>query len=151
MKLKLLLFLTSCIALFKYKFGYSVRLKMSNSRSQRDRIEEKDFSTKNVVNTIYFGTSAAGLSSSTLRPKKFDLLLPMLSLRNLGTHLVGLLSSTFLPTGYPHTVPPDYLKFQTWYLLQDMCSYFRAIMSTKALLQGLGVGRAEMTAVQGTI
>lgn len=150
MKLNLLFFVTSCILLFEQRFGYGVRLKMSQNRNQqRDRIEEKDFSTKSVVNTIYFGQNAQGLTTSSVKAPKVLSISPLLSLHKLGTKIKELLTSTFLPTGYPHSVPPDYLKFQAWYLTQDMCSYFRAIMSTKALLQGLGVGRAEMTAVQG--
>lgn len=153
MKLNFLFFITSCILLFQHRFGYGVKLKMSQSiRSQRDHIEEIDFSTKNIVNTIYFSQGAHGLTSSSVKSSsKILSFSTALSVQKLKVRIIELLTSTFLPTGYPQSVPPDYLKFQAWYLIQDMCSYFRAIMSTKALLQGLGVGRAEMTAVQATL
>jgi hypothetical protein len=36
-------------------------------------------------------------------------------------------------------------------VLQDFCSYLRGIMATGAVLEGMGVGRAEATALQATI
>lgn len=61
------------------------------------------------------------------------------------------LQQTFLPSGYPHSVPAEYIIFQSWNLLQDLCSYLRGIMATKAILIGMGVGRADVTAIQATI
>lgn len=58
---------------------------------------------------------------------------------------------TFIPSGYPDSVPMEYLNFQKWNLLQDFCSYLRGIMMTKALLAGIGVGRADITATEATI
>lgn len=62
-----------------------------------------------------------------------------------------LLQNTFLPIGYPKSVPDEYTSYQGWNLLQDLCSYLRGVMSTRALLQGMGVGRADITAYQATI
>jgi hypothetical protein len=61
------------------------------------------------------------------------------------------LKSIFLPVGYPSSVPNEYLEFQKWNLLQDFCSYLRGIMSTQAILVGMGVGRSDVTAVAATI
>ena len=58
--------------------------------------------------------------------------------------LKSLVASTFLPAGFPHSVPREYAAFQRWNLLQDLCSYLRNIMSTRALLEGMGVGRADV-------
>ncbi|KAJ1432490.1 root UVB sensitive family, partial [Ochromonadaceae sp. CCMP2298] len=62
-----------------------------------------------------------------------------------------ILKAIFLPSGYPSTTPPEYSAFQSWNLLQDFCSYLRGIMATRAILEGMGVGRADATAVQATI
>lgn len=62
-----------------------------------------------------------------------------------------ILKQTFLPIGFPKSTPPDYLSYQFWNLLQDLCSYLRGIMATRAVLISMGVGRAEVTAYQATI
>lgn len=87
-----------------------------------------------------------------------------------------LLKRVFLPVDYPKSVPPEYLRFQCWNLIQvqtgttqtqtpsntstinqsinppqDSCSYLRGIMSTQAILEGMGVGRSDITAMQATI
>ena len=61
------------------------------------------------------------------------------------------LHSIFLPIDYPSSVPTEYKEFQLWNLLQDFCSYLRGIMSTRAILEGFGVGRSGVTALQATI
>ena len=71
--------------------------------------------------------------------------------KSLFTRLLDFLKVTFLPSGYPNSVPPEYLEFQTWNLVQDLCSYLRGIMSTKAVLEGLGVGRSDITSVEATL
>ena len=48
--------------------------------------------------------------------------------------------TALLPIGYPNTVPPEYLNYQKWNIVQAMCSYFRTIMSTASVLEGFGVG-----------
>jgi hypothetical protein len=53
-----------------------------------------------------------------------------------------LLSTVFLPAGYPSSVSPEYLAFQGWNVLQDLSTYLRGILATKAILEGVGVGKA---------
>lgn len=82
--------------------------------------------------------------------------------------VVSALKNTFLPIGYPISVPPEYSTFQVWNILQgchihsftylslmdlyiDFCSYLRGIMGTKAILEGLGVGRADATSLSATL
>lgn len=65
--------------------------------------------------------------------------------------VAAILRNLFLPVGYPLTVPQEYSTFQLWNIIQDLCSYLRGIMSTRALLEGMGVGRADTTAVHATI
>lgn len=61
------------------------------------------------------------------------------------------LRQIFLPAGYPYSVPSEYTKFQIWNLIQDLCSYLRNIMSTRSILEGMGVGRSDITTVQATV
>ena len=48
--------------------------------------------------------------------------------------------SIFLPSGYPESVRPEYLRFQVYDTLQAACSYLRNILTTSAILRGAGVG-----------
>ncbi|KXJ96660.1 vitamin B6 photo-protection and homoeostasis-domain-containing protein [Microdochium bolleyi] len=46
----------------------------------------------------------------------------------------------FLPAGYPHTVTPDYTPYQIYDSLQAFSSTIAGLLSSRAALQGLGVG-----------
>ncbi|KAH8933770.1 hypothetical protein BDL97_18G047500 [Sphagnum fallax] len=60
------------------------------------------------------------------------------------------LVSAFLPEGYPNSVTPDYLPFQMWDTLQGLSTYIRSMLSTQALLGGIGVGETTATVVGAT-
>ncbi|CAM6093199.1 unnamed protein product [Calypogeia fissa] len=60
------------------------------------------------------------------------------------------LKSAFLPEGYPNSVTADYLPFQTWDTLQGLSTYIRSMLSTQALLGGIGVGETKATVVGAT-
>lgn len=62
-----------------------------------------------------------------------------------------LIRKIFIPSGYPESIPPEYITFQKWNLIQDFCSHLRNIMMTKAILTGIGVGRADVTAASATV
>lgn len=51
------------------------------------------------------------------------------------------LVAAFLPTGFPASVTPDYLTFNVWDSTQAMCSYVRGMLTSQAILVGIGVGR----------
>ena len=53
----------------------------------------------------------------------------------------------FLPAGFPGSVSPDYLAFQSWDTAQGLCSYVRGALTTRALLEGVGVGSDAVAAV----
>ena len=57
----------------------------------------------------------------------------------------------FLPEGYPSSVSDDYLAYQGWDTLQALCSSVTGTLSTRAVLQGFGVGQAEATLLSGTL
>jgi hypothetical protein len=52
----------------------------------------------------------------------------------------------FLPIGFPHSVDSSYLPYQLYDGLQGLCSYWRGVVSTKAVLEASGVGNAQATA-----
>ena len=59
--------------------------------------------------------------------------------------------STFLPAGYPSSVPEEYIRFQLWNILQDLTSNLRSILSTQKILEGMGVGRVGVTSLVATM
>lgn len=61
------------------------------------------------------------------------------------------LSHTFLPNGYPDTVKKEYLDYQIYDSIQALCSYFRSVLCTSALLSGAGVGSATASALASAI
>jgi hypothetical protein len=65
--------------------------------------------------------------------------------------LRGAVSATFLPAGYPTSVPQEYLAFQLWNVLQDLTSSLRSILATQKILEGMGVGRAGVTSLVATM
>lgn len=61
------------------------------------------------------------------------------------------LSDLFLPIGYPHSVDESYLPYQLYDGLQGLCSYWRGVVSTKAVLEASGVGDSDATAFSAAI
>ncbi|KAJ5672339.1 hypothetical protein N7507_001466 [Penicillium longicatenatum] len=57
--------------------------------------------------------------------------------------LVATLSEIFLPSGYPQSVSDDYLPYQIFDSLQAFCSSIAGLLSSRAVLQGVGVGNAS--------
>ncbi|KAJ5678669.1 hypothetical protein N7462_006913 [Penicillium macrosclerotiorum] len=57
--------------------------------------------------------------------------------------LINYLSDVFLPTGYPQSVSDDYLPYQLFDSLQAFCSSIAGLLSSRAVLQGVGVGNAD--------
>ncbi|KAI3323869.1 DUF647-domain-containing protein [Xylariaceae sp. AK1471] len=56
------------------------------------------------------------------------------------------LLDVFLPAGYPHTVTADYTPYQIYDSLQAFSSTIAGLLSSRAVLQGFGVGDAASTA-----
>lgn len=54
--------------------------------------------------------------------------------------------SAFLPTGWPHTVSPDYEKYYRYMFLQNVAGSFSYVMSMTALLQAVGIGSGALGA-----
>jgi hypothetical protein len=57
----------------------------------------------------------------------------------------------FLPIGFPHSVDATYLPYQLYDALQGLCSYWRGVVSTRAVLEAAGVGNASATAMSAAM
>ncbi|KAE8138023.1 DUF647 domain protein [Aspergillus pseudotamarii] len=57
--------------------------------------------------------------------------------------LKSLLVDVFLPAGYPHSVSDDYAPYQIFDSLQAFSSSIAGLLSSRAVLQGVGVGNAD--------
>ncbi|KAL2795859.1 vitamin B6 photo-protection and homoeostasis-domain-containing protein [Aspergillus keveii] len=55
----------------------------------------------------------------------------------------NLLADVFLPAGYPHSVSEDYVPYQIFDSLQAFSSSIAGLLSSRAVLQGVGVGNAD--------
>ncbi|KAK5086079.1 hypothetical protein LTR70_007314 [Exophiala xenobiotica] len=53
--------------------------------------------------------------------------------------ILDYLKSLFLPTGYPHTVTPDYTPYQIYDSIQAFASTIAGLLSSRAVLQSLNV------------
>lgn len=107
-------------------------------------LEEREWSSDKLLSSTslsHDNNDKHTLKQSTTRTSLTD------SLRRLGNFI----RYAFLPNGYPASVPPEYTQFQIWNIVQDACSSLRGMMSTRAILEGMGVGRADVTAIQATI
>ncbi|XP_057481092.1 protein root UVB sensitive 3-like isoform X2 [Actinidia eriantha] len=62
----------------------------------------------------------------------------------------GRILQAFVPEGFPGSVTPDYVSFQTWDLLQGLSTYIRTMLSTQALLSAIGVGEKSATVIGAT-
>ncbi|KAJ7216726.1 vitamin B6 photo-protection and homoeostasis-domain-containing protein [Mycena haematopus] len=60
-------------------------------------------------------------------------------------------TKVFLPAGYPASVSPDYLRYQIFNALQAFCSSLAGLLSSRALLEGFGVGNAEASATHAVL
>lgn len=54
-------------------------------------------------------------------------------------YFIDYLRTLFLPTGYPHTVTPDYTPYQIFDSLQAFASSIAGLLSSRAVLQSLNV------------
>lgn len=66
-------------------------------------------------------------------------------------NVIKIMSDLFLPIGYPHSVDESYLPYQLYDGLQGLCSYWRGVVSTKAVLEASGVGNSDATAFSAAI
>lgn len=56
-----------------------------------------------------------------------------------------------LPSGFPHSVSPDYLQYQCWDSAQALCSSLSGIIATRAVFEAVGVGDGAATPMGATL
>ncbi|KAF9078228.1 vitamin B6 photo-protection and homoeostasis-domain-containing protein [Rhodocollybia butyracea] len=81
-------------------------------------------------------------------------LLPDQNTKNNGTSrpsFLSFLTRVFLPSGYPRSVSPDYLRYQILNALQAFCSSLTSLLSSRATLEGYGVGDASASATNALL
>ncbi|KAG7446676.1 DUF647-domain-containing protein [Guyanagaster necrorhizus] len=61
------------------------------------------------------------------------------------------LSKVFLPAGYPDSVTPDYFRYQVLNALQAFCSSLASLLSSRAVLEGFGVGDPSASATNALL
>ncbi|GLB39234.1 putative vitamin B6 photo-protection and homoeostasis [Lyophyllum shimeji] len=66
-------------------------------------------------------------------------------------HVKGLLTKVFLPSGYPNSVSPDYLRYQVLNASQAFCNSLAGLLSSRAVLEGFGVGDPSATATHALL
>ena len=54
------------------------------------------------------------------------------------------LSSILLPIGYPSSVTNEYMEYQLYDTIQELCGYLKGIVMNQASLTGLGVGDSSV-------
>ncbi|KAL5251926.1 hypothetical protein ACHWQZ_G014907 [Mnemiopsis leidyi] len=64
--------------------------------------------------------------------------------------LSSFLKEVFLPEGYPNSVSRDYLTYQFWDTLQELCSTLNGTLASHAIFQGMGVGNSKASALGAT-
>ncbi|KAL2041213.1 hypothetical protein N7G274_006158 [Stereocaulon virgatum] len=93
--------------------------------------------TNRIVETDEAGHVTATYICSD-RGRRIDLLKPE---RKIG--LWTQILSIFLPTGYPSSVTDDYMWYQIYDSLQAFSSSIAGLLSSRAVLEGVGVGDAS--------
>ncbi|KAE9399909.1 DUF647-domain-containing protein [Gymnopus androsaceus JB14] len=71
--------------------------------------------------------------------------------RSSSTSFLSFIAKVFLPAGYPRSVSPDYLRYQILNALQAFCSSLAGLLSSRATLEGYGVGDASATATNALL
>ncbi|KAJ4972939.1 hypothetical protein NE237_006113 [Protea cynaroides] len=115
---------------------------------EMERAEEKELSSTFLVEE-WNGSSSTKLSRTAIlnaTPTSF-------SLHRSGSRFNEVwrrVLSAFVPEGFPSSVTPDYVPFQTWDTLQGLSTYIRMMLSTQALLGAIGVGEKSATVIGAT-
>ncbi len=65
--------------------------------------------------------------------------------------LKSVITTTFLPTGYPKVTPHGYLSYSIWSWIQDLSTQLRGVIATQRVLEGVGVGREGATALSASL
>ncbi|KAJ8904161.1 hypothetical protein NDN08_000688 [Rhodosorus marinus] len=70
--------------------------------------------------------------------------------RTLEEKFTDFIYGIYLPDGFPGSVTSDYFRFTQWRVLQNIASSVMAVISTEALLFGLGLGKTGSAVAAAT-
>ncbi|KAJ5487857.1 hypothetical protein N7530_002157 [Penicillium desertorum] len=112
------------------------------SETNRLTFRETDEAGNPTATYIYSGDVASSVTSKT--SGRVDVISSSSSTSSWSAKpLVSSLADVFLPSGYPQSVSDDYLPYQIFDSLQAFCSSIAGLLSSRAVLQGVGVGNAN--------
>ncbi|CAG7969403.1 unnamed protein product [Penicillium nalgiovense] len=117
---------------------------MTSHISEMDRLtfRETDEAGNPTATYVYSGDVASSITSKT--SGRVDVISSSSSTSSWSAKpLFSSLGDVFLPSGYPQSVSDDYLPYQIFDSLQAFCSSIAGLLSSRAVLQGVGVGNAN--------
>ncbi|KUM60307.1 hypothetical protein ACN42_g6832 [Penicillium freii] len=114
------------------------------SETNRLTFRETDEAGNPTATYIYSGDVASSITVSKTPPGRVDVISSSSSTSSWSIKpLFSSLGDIFLPSGYPQSVSDDYLPYQIFDSLQAFCSSIAGLLSSRAVLQGVGVGNAN--------
>ncbi|KAJ5615486.1 hypothetical protein N7537_000600 [Penicillium hordei] len=114
------------------------------SETNRLTFRETDEAGNPTATYIYSGDVASPITASKTPAGRVDVISSSSSTSSWSIKpLFSSLGDVFLPSGYPHSVSNDYLPYQIFDSLQAFCSSIAGLLSSRAVLQGVGVGNAN--------
>ncbi|RAK82429.1 RUS1 family protein [Aspergillus fijiensis CBS 313.89] len=111
-----------------------------------NEVDEANHPTATYVYTQSTRSLPLGHSNGRANSGRIDLLRDPSSLSTTSWSskaILDILADVFLPTGYPHSVTEDYTPYQIFDSLQAFSSSIAGLLSSRAVLQGVGVGNAD--------
>ncbi|KAH8821217.1 vitamin B6 photo-protection and homoeostasis-domain-containing protein [Xylogone sp. PMI_703] len=118
-------------------------------------IQERDQAGNILATYVSSSTSSSAVAKNAFSRKERKIFDPGLSNEVVGRGLEGRIdvivpertnsyaksvSDAFLPAGYPQSVTADYLEYQIYDSLQAFSSSIAGMLSSRAVLEGIGVG-----------
>ncbi|KAJ5694131.1 hypothetical protein N7536_004543 [Penicillium majusculum] len=112
--------------------------------TNRLTFRETDEAGNPTATYIYSGDVASSITASKTPAGRVDVISSSSSTSLWSIKpLFSSLGDVFLPSGYPQSVSDDYLPYQIFDSLQAFCSSIAGLLSSRAVLQGVGVGNAN--------
>ena len=136
--------------------GAPPRSKPSMSSDLVPIASEVRFGRSESTRRIYYASSEEGIFVSATGERISEgqtafSLEPSKMVSAVWARFIQTLYATFLPAGFPASLPPEYLRYQSWNVVQDLSSSLRGVLCTQKILEGMGVGNAAMTSLAATL
>ena len=102
-----------------------------HSRSTKSNSITSKKANGGASKTFTFDIEAGGDNERKDYERMKHLLQRALDISFLRNKIQCALRSTFLPSGYPHTTPPNYLAYSAWSWAQDLTTQMRGVLATQ--------------------